>query len=35
MDYDVILAQVLTLLQQEKRLAYRVLKRRFQLDDDL
>jgi class 3 adenylate cyclase len=35
MDYDVILAQVLTLLQQEQRLAYRVLKRRFQLDDDL
>jgi class 3 adenylate cyclase len=35
MDYDALLAQVLTLLQQEQRLAYRVLKRRFQLDDDL
>src|SRR6266446_8528834 len=35
MDYDAILAQVLTLLQQEQRIAYRVLKRRFQLDDDL
>jgi class 3 adenylate cyclase len=34
MDYDAILAQALTLLQQEKRLAYRVLKLRFQLDDD-
>src|SRR5262249_31983231 len=35
MDYDAILAQVLALLQREKRLAYRVLKRRLQLDDDL
>src|SRR5215831_2794409 len=35
MDYDAIFAQVLALLQQEKRLAYRVLKRRLQLDDDL
>jgi hypothetical protein len=35
MDYDAIVAQVLALLQQEQRLAYRVLKRRFQLDDDL
>src|SRR5437870_5850407 len=35
MEYDVILAQVLALLQQEQRLSYRVLKRRFQLDDDL
>jgi TOMM system kinase/cyclase fusion protein len=34
MDYDAVLAQVLALLRQEKRLAYRVLKRRFQLDDD-
>src|SRR5947208_13503005 len=33
MEYDVILAQILT-LQQEQRLSYRVLKRRFQLDDD-
>jgi TOMM system kinase/cyclase fusion protein len=35
MEYDVILTQVLALLQQEQRLSYRVLKRRFQLDDDL
>jgi hypothetical protein len=35
MDYNAILAQVLALLQQEQRLSYRVLKRRFQLDDDL
>ena len=35
MDYDALLAQVLALLQQEKRLAYRVLKRRLQLDDEL
>jgi class 3 adenylate cyclase len=35
MDYDAVLAQVLALLQQEQRVAYRVLKRRFQLDDDL
>ena len=35
MDYDAILAQVMTLLQQEQRLSYRVLKRRLQLDDDL
>jgi class 3 adenylate cyclase len=35
MDYVTILAQVLALLQQEQRLSYRVLKRRFQLDDDL
>src|SRR5262249_2779522 len=34
MDYDAVLTQVLALLQQEQRLAYRVLKRRFQLDDD-
>ena len=34
MDYDAVLAQVLALLQQEKRLAYRVLKVRLQLDDD-
>src|SRR5437870_8390833 len=35
MDYDAVLAQVITLLQQEQRVAYRVLKRRLQLDDDL
>ena len=34
MDYDAILAQVLMLLQREKRLSYRVLKLRFQLDDE-
>ena len=35
MDYAAVLAQVLDLLQQEKRLSYRVLKLRLQLDDDL
>ena len=35
MDYDAVLAQVVTLLQQEQRLSYRVLKRRLQLDDEL
>ena len=35
MDYDAVLAQVLALLQQEQRVAYRVLKRRFQLDDEI
>jgi class 3 adenylate cyclase/predicted ATPase len=34
MDYDAVLAQVVTLLQQEQRLSYRVLKLRLQLDDD-
>jgi hypothetical protein len=34
MDYDVLLDQVLALLQREKRLSYRVLKRRLQLDDE-
>jgi hypothetical protein len=34
MDYDAILSQVLVLLQQQKRLSYRVLKLRLQLDDD-
>ena len=34
MDYDAILAQVLVLLQQQKRLSYRVLKLRLQLDDE-
>ena len=29
MDYDAVLAQVLALLQQEQRVAYRVLKRQF------
>ena len=34
MDYEVVLAQVLELLQREKRLSYRVLKRRLGVDDD-
>jgi class 3 adenylate cyclase len=34
MDYDAVLAHVLALLQQEQRVAYRVLKRRLQLDDE-
>src|SRR5215471_16673258 len=34
MDFDAILAQILHLLQQEKRLSYRALKRRFALDDE-
>jgi predicted ATPase/class 3 adenylate cyclase len=35
MDYDAVLTQVLDLLQREQRVAYRVLKRRLQLDDEL
>jgi hypothetical protein len=35
MDYDEILAQVIGLLRQEKRLSYRVLKLRLQLGDDI
>src|SRR5262245_55446865 len=34
MDYDAVLAQVLDLLQREQRLSYRILKRRFALDDN-
>jgi hypothetical protein len=34
MTFDAILAQVLDLLQREKRVSYRALKRRFDLDDD-
>src|SRR5262245_25223181 len=34
MTFDEILAQVLVLLQREKRVSYRALKRRFALDDD-
>jgi hypothetical protein len=34
MTYDEVLAQVLELLQRDKRVAYRVLKRRFGLDDE-
>src|SRR5215472_9815231 len=35
MDYDAVLAHVLALLQREQRVAYRVLKRRLQLDDEI
>jgi hypothetical protein len=34
MDYNAMLAQVVALLQQEQRVAYRVLKRRLQLDEE-
>jgi class 3 adenylate cyclase len=34
MDYDALVAKVIELLQREKRVPYRVLKRRFELDDD-
>ena len=34
MTFDDILAQILELLQREKRVSYRALKVRFQLDDD-
>src|SRR5712691_6401069 len=34
MTFDDILAQVLALLQREKRVSYRALKRRFDLDDE-
>ena len=32
MDYEAVLAQVLALLQREKRLSYRVRKRRLGVD---
>ena len=35
MDYQAVVVHVLALLQQEKRVAYRVLKRQFQLDDEI
>ena len=35
MDYEAILSQVVALLRREGRIAYRVLKRQLQLDDDL
>ena len=35
MDYEAILSQAVALLERERRIAYRVLKRRLQLDDDL
>src|SRR5215510_6125947 len=34
MDYEELVAKVIELLQREKRIPYRVLKRRFDLDDD-
>jgi class 3 adenylate cyclase len=34
MDYDALVAKVIELLQREKRVPYRSLKRRFDLDDD-
>ena len=34
MTFDAMLAQVLELLQREKRVSYRALKRRFNLDDE-
>src|SRR5262245_21276140 len=34
MTFDAMLAQVLDLLQREKRVSYRPLKRRFDLDDE-
>ncbi len=34
MDYDALLSQVIALLQREKRVPYRSLKRRFDIDDD-
>jgi len=34
MDYEAIVAQVFALLQHKKRVAYRVLKRRLQLDNE-
>ena len=34
MDFDELLAKILQLLQQEQRLSYRALKRRFALDDE-
>ena len=33
MTFDDVLTQVLALLQREKRVSYRALKRRFDLDD--
>jgi hypothetical protein len=34
MDYNVFVAKVIELLQREKRIPYRSLKRRFDVDDD-
>ena len=34
MDFYEVLSQVIALLQREKRVTYRALKRQFNLDDD-
>lgn len=34
MTYDEVLDPVVALLQRDKRMAYRVLKRRFSIDDE-
>ena len=34
MEYEELVAKVIELLQREKRVPYRSLKRRFELDDD-
>jgi hypothetical protein len=34
MDYDELVAKVIALLQRDKRVPYRSLKRRFDIDDD-
>ena len=34
MTFDEVLTQVLALLQRDKRVSYRALKRRFDLDDE-
>src|SRR6266487_1690804 len=34
MDYDELVAKVIELLQREKRVPYRALKRRFDVDDE-
>jgi hypothetical protein len=34
MTFDEILTQIIDLLQREKRVSYRALKRRFDFDDD-
>src|SRR5215510_15160070 len=34
MDYDALVAKVIELLQREKRVPYRSLKRRFDVDDE-
>jgi hypothetical protein len=34
MKFDAVLAQVSALLQEERRVSYRALKRRFDLDDE-